>query len=193
MLQTRLTPEIVTRPTTEPITLVEAKKQCEIATSDTAHDDHVNALIADARQKWEDDTDSALCNQTWRVVTSGFEDGMKLPKRPIQSITSITYYDGTNTQKTLGTDIYQLHVGRQELRLQWLKIVPVSLARWDAWTITYLCGYGADGTNVPGVAKRAMMMLIGYHYDANRGDNDRPNDMAHYERLVLGYMRSSYP
>lgn len=194
MLQTRLTPEIVTRPTTEPLTLGEAKKQLEISISDTTHDDHLTALVIAARQQWEDDTDSAVCNQTWKVETQEFVDGMKLPKRPVQSITTIQYYDGTNTLQTLASTVYQLHAGRGEIRLGYQQVLPATSARWDAWKITYLCGYGTDGTNVPGVAKRAMMLLIGYHFE-NRDmlQNESTFNRSAYESLVLRYIRSTYP
>jgi uncharacterized phiE125 gp8 family phage protein len=190
----RLTPELVTGPTIEPITVAEAKKQLEIATSDDTHDAHICDLITAARQQWEADTDTCVNNQTWKVITEQFYDGMKLPKRPIQSITSITYYDGNNTQQTLSTSKYQLHIGTREIKIAFLQVLPVSLARWDAWTITYLCGYGSTAAACPGVAKRAMMFLIGYQFE-NRDQlmNDVVYKEAAYERLVSKYLRSDYP
>ena len=55
-------------PASEPVTLTEAKKQCEIAASDTAHDDHLTLLIQAAREQWEHDTDSAVMEQTLKVT-----------------------------------------------------------------------------------------------------------------------------
>jgi uncharacterized phiE125 gp8 family phage protein len=187
----RLYPELVKGPTTEPITLTQAKKQLEIASDDDTHDSHLTDLITDARQQWENDTDTKIATQTWKVITAEMYDGLKLPMRPVQSVTSITYYDTSNTFQTLPTSQYQLHVGKREIRRAYLVVLPVTLSRWDAWTITYVCGYAAN--EVPGVARRAMMNLIGYNFDGNRGDNDRQYDLRQYERLVQRFLRSDYP
>jgi len=118
-------------------------------------------------------------------------DGLQLPKKPIQSIVSIQYYDGANNLQTLSTSLYQLYV--QEIKYAYQATMPATASRWDAWTITYRCGYSQDGTLVPAIAKRAMLLLIGYYFDANRGDNDRMTDNRAYESLVARFMRASYP
>jgi uncharacterized phiE125 gp8 family phage protein len=189
----QLFPEIVTRPTVEPVTLFEAKKQLEMSLTDDAHDDHLTDLIKQCREQFEDDTDTALLTQTWKVQCQSFGDKITLPKRPVQSITTVKYYDGANVQQTLSSALYQLHKPLRQIRLAYQATTPATAARWDAWEITYVCGYGSDATNVPGVAKRAILQLIGYYFDANRGDNDRSTDLGNYEKLVLRYMRASYP
>jgi len=189
----RLVAEIVTRPTQEPITLEQAKKQVEIATSDDNHDDHLRDLIQSAREQWEVDTDTACCTQTWRVKAEYFHDGLVLPKRPVQSITSIQYYDGYNVLQTMSSSIYQLDSAKSQLRIQYQQVIPMTLGRFDDWTITYVAGYSVDGRYVPGVAKRAMLLHVGYHFDGNRGDNDKASDMGQYEKLVARYIRSTYP
>ena len=186
-----LTPEIVTRPTSEPLTLTEAKKHLEIAASDTSHDEHVASLITQAREQWERDTDTACCTQTWRVKVGSWQDGIVLPKRPVSSITSIQYYDGANNLQTLSTLIYQLDAPKRQLKLAYQQVLPATSARWDAWTITYVCGYSADGLYVPAVAKSAMKLLIGYMFENRDMLMTSSNDA--YEALVLRYIRSDYP
>jgi uncharacterized phiE125 gp8 family phage protein len=187
----KMEPELVTGPTVEPITLDQAKKQLEIASSDSTHDSQLQMMIAEARQQWERDTDSICCYQTWRVRYGSFYDGFGLPKSPIQSITTIKYYDSSNVLQTWASTEYQLH--GSNIRLGYQKLIPAYALRWDAWEYTYRCGYSQDGALVPAIAKRAMLLLVGYYFDANRGDNDRPNDMRAYEALVTKFMRSSYP
>jgi len=189
----RLVAEIVTRPTYEPITVEQAKKQVEIATSNDTHEDHLHELIQSARQQWEDHTDTACCTQTWQVTFNGIFDEFPLPRRPIQSITSIKYYDGDNVLTTLSSSVYQLDTAKRMVRLAYNQSFPSTIGRWDDWKITYVAGYGTDGTYVPGVAKRAMLLHIGYHFDGNRGDNDKASDMGQYEKLVARYIRSTYP
>lgn len=190
-LNTRYQAELVTGPTAEPLTLAEAKKQLEISSSDSTHDVQLQGMIQEARQQWEKDTDTVCCYQTWRMRTNVMKDGFRLRKRPIQSITSIQYYDSGNTLQTWNTSQYSLYV--DQIKLGYQVTIPAVSDRWDAWTITYRLGYSQDATSVPAVAKRAMLLLIGYYFDANRGDNDRLHDMKAYEALVAKYSRSDYP
>jgi uncharacterized phiE125 gp8 family phage protein len=191
-LQVRLKPEVVTKPTAEPVTLSEVKKQLEIASSDTSHDTHLTALIGAAREQWEHDTDSVTCFQTLRVRLPYWTDGLKLPRSPIHSITSIQYYDGLNTLQTLAASQYQLHV--DEIRLAYLVTLPATVSRWDAWTVTYKAGHSQDGQSVPEAARAAILMLAA-HYFENRDMlmSDAMQTMRPYEMLVRRFMRSSYP
>jgi uncharacterized phiE125 gp8 family phage protein len=188
----RFQAELVTGPVNEPLTLLEAKKQLEIASSDTAHDNQLMAAIQEVRELWEHDTDSCLCHQTWKIRTISLYDRLALPKRPIDSITSIQYYDGNNALQTLSSALYQLHLN--EFRLAYQATLPATADRWDAWVITYKAGYSNDGTLVPAIAKRAMLLMLGYYFE-NRDlmVNESAYNRKAYEDLVLRYMRSSYP
>jgi hypothetical protein len=117
---------------------------------------------------------------------------VKLPSRPIQSVSSFTYYDSVNTLQTLSTSIYSLDAQSRAIRLTWNESWPVLAIRWDAVAITYVAGH-TDRSLIPAIAKQAMLLLIGYYGFGNKGDNDRPNDLRAYENLVLKFMRSSYP
>jgi uncharacterized phiE125 gp8 family phage protein len=188
----RLQAELVTGPTVEPLSLAECKKHLEIASSDTNHDAQLTSLIAEARQQWEHDTDSVLCYQYWRIRVKSWSDRFALPKRPIQSITSIAYYDGNNTLQTLSTSLYQLHIN--EVRLAYQATLPTTNDRWDAWTITYRCGYSQDATLVPAIAKRAMLLLVGYYFENRDMMVSETNyNRKVYEDLVLRFARSNYP
>lgn len=188
----RLIAETVTKPTAEPVTLSEAKKQLEIASSDTSHDTHLTALIGAAREQWEHDTDSVTCFQTLRLRVASFYDRFKLLKSPIHSITSIQYYDGNNTLQTLSASLYQLHV--DEIRLAYQVTLPSVASRWDAWAITYKAGHSQDGQSVPEAARAAILMLIA-HYFENRDMlmSEALQSMRPYEMLVRKFMRASYP
>ncbi len=188
----RLIAETVTKPTAEPVTLSEAKKQLEIASSDTSHDTHLTALIGAAREQWEHDTDSVTCFQTLRLRVGNFFDGFKLLKSPIHSVTSIQYYDGNNTLQTLSASLYQLHV--DEIRLAYQVSLPSTVSRWDAWQVTYKAGYSQDGQSVPEAARAAILMLVA-HYFENRDMlmAEALQTMRPYEMLVRRFMRASYP
>ena len=185
---------LLTPPTSEPVTLAEARKQCELSPSDNAHDDHLTRLIQSAREQWEHDTDSCCLTQTWSVTTEGFDDDeIYLPKRPIQSITHVKYYDSNNAQQTLSTSYYSLDPADRAVRLNYLQVWPVALQRWDAVTITYVAGYTA-AANVPAIHKQAILLLVAYYFE-NRDMllTDAMQGCVAYERLVARFMRSSYP
>jgi uncharacterized phiE125 gp8 family phage protein len=183
---------IVTAPASEPLTTDEAKAQCYIASSDTSHDQELLNLIQAAREQWEHDTDSAAITQTLKMNLPSFRDSaIQLLSRPVQSITSITYFDDGNATQTLATDVYSLDAAARCVRLNFDKVWPSTYTRWDAVTINYVAGYTSRQL-VPAVAKQAMLLLVGYYFEQH-GDNDRLYDMRAYEALVRRYMRSSYP
>lgn len=178
------------QPTTEILTLSEAKKQLELSSSDTHHDSQLLDLIVQARDQVEHDTGLALQTQT---IVQYFEDfgEMHLARRPVQSITSIQYYDSSNQLQTLPASIYSLNEFEREIELAYDQTWPATVDRWDAIKVTFVAGY-AQPYLVPPLLKRACLMLVGYYFE-QRGDNDRANDMRIYEQLVARHARPSYP
>lgn len=186
-------PTVVTGPTSEPITLAEAKRQLFLGESDTSQDAELISRIQAAREQWEHDTDSAILTQTLSVTAEHFAGReIVLPSRPVASITSVKYYDSANAQQTLSSSLYSLDAKERTIRLNWDASWPTTYTRWDAVLVTYVAGYASVAT-VPAIAKQAMLLAITYAQYGNRGDNDRPNDQRAYEALVRRYMRSTYP
>lgn len=186
-------PTVVTGPTSEPVTMQEAKRQLFIAETDTSHDEEVVHLVQAAREQWEHDTDSSMLTQTLRVTAERLNGReIRLPSRPLQSVTSFTYYDSENVSQALSTDIYSVDTSSERIVLTWNQSWPTLAIRWDAVTITYVAG-NTTRSAIPSIAKQAMLLLIGYYGFGNRGDNDRPNDFRAYQMLVQKFMRSSYP
>lgn len=186
-------PTLVTGPATEPITLAEARKQCELGNS-TAHDDQLTLLIQAAREQWEHDTDAACITQTWSIVVGAFcDDIIHLPKRPLQSVTHVKYYDETETLQTLSTSIYDVDLADRAVRLGYMQNWPLTIDNWNAATVTYVVGYTSAST-VPAIHKQAMRLLIG-HYFENRDMlmSDAMQSLKAYENLVARFMRSTYP
>jgi uncharacterized phiE125 gp8 family phage protein len=186
-------PTVVTGPTAEPVTLAEAKRQLFLAESDTSQDAELVSRIQAAREQWEHDTDSVLLTQTLSVTAEMFAGReIELDSRPVQSITSIVYYDENDTLQTFSSAKYSFNAAEREIELKWNEVWPVTEIRWDAVKITYVAGHTSVAA-VPAIAKQAMLLLIAYYHYSNRGDNDRANDMRAYENLVRRFLRSSYP
>lgn len=191
-LYRKSTPTVVTAATLQPLTLTEVKKHLEIDDDDSEHNTQLESMIDEACEQWESDTDSICMQRTLRITTNEFYDDFKLPQRPITSITSLKYYDLNNVQQTLATTVYGFDVANRSIRLKTNQSIPTFTPRWDAFEITYVAGH-ATAASIPALWKRAMLLLIAYYFDSNRGDNDRLYDMKNYERLVLKCMRNTYP
>ena len=187
-------PEVIAGPTTEPLTIQEARRHLFLAADDQEHDQALESMIQEAREQWENDTDSTVMAQTLRVTAEGlFGREVCLPSRPIQSIESFTYYDLNDVSQTMPSSIYSLDKSRREIRLDWNETWPAMALRWDAATIDYVAGVDTR-EEVAAIAKRAMLLLIGYYFE-NRDmlANDIIYSGRAYDSLVTKYMRSTYP
>src|SRR5215207_7626049 len=103
-----LEPVLVTPPTLTPVSVEEAKLQCRIDHDD---DDHLLELMVEAATGHHQRvTGRAFVTQTWRSYfpAFGFEP-LWFPIRPVQSITSVAYYDAANTSQTVGAELYALY------------------------------------------------------------------------------------
>lgn len=186
-------PTLVTAPTLRAVTLEQARKQCELDQDDATHDSQLTMLIDTATDQFENDCDICLLTQTQRVYLKQFCDEIYLPKRPVQSITTVKYYDDSDALQTLASSVYTLNSPERSVELKFNQVWPSTASdRWDAVEVTYVCGY-TSADLVPAAARHAILLLVGYYFGQNRGDNDRPNDLNAYGRLVKQFLRSTYP
>lgn len=96
---------LVTGPSSEPITLTEAKAQARIT------DDNSNALLLSyikaAREAGEHYMGRGFFTQSWKLTLSDWASVIPLPMAaPLASITSVKYYDEDGTLQTLATTVY---------------------------------------------------------------------------------------
>lgn len=184
-------PTRVTGPLLEPLTLEQAKKQLELSPTDTAHDSHLQDLIKAAREQWEHDTGTVLLTSTWSVTAWQLYEDIELPLKPIQSITSVQYYDTGNIQQTASTDYYSLDAQSRTIRRKYLQSWPDTITdRWDAVLITYVAGY-ASVADVPFLAKQAMKLLVGHYFENRDMIGNFKSDA--YDNLVMRFIRDTYP
>jgi len=172
---------------TEPITLVEAKKHLEIATADTTHDTHVTMLITAAREQWEHDTQSLVVSRAVTEQLESFpESTWRLFYRPATAITSVKYYDSLNAQQTLASSEYTLTPdGRLLLAVD--KDWPDYTERWDSIEVIYVAGA------TPTIAKQAMLLQLDVMFELRGQTKEKDACIRAYESLVARYQRSSYP
>lgn len=179
-------------PLVEPVTLEQAKKQVELSPTDTAHDSHLQDCIKAAREQWERDTGMVCITSTWSVTAWRLWDDIELPLKPIQSVSTVQYYDTGNQLQTASTDYYSLDAQARTIRLKYLQSWPDTISdRWDAVTITYVAGY-TSVADVPFLAKQAMKLLIG-HYFENRDMIGTQFRTDAYDSIVMRFIRDTYP
>lgn len=181
----------MTGPTFEPVTIAQARKQVELAESERAHDQQLTLLIQAAREQVEADTDLVLGQKTVRVFDEDFETAIQLQLRPVQSITSIVYYDSNNGLLTLPTTYYDLDVAHKKIVLKYNQLwPPVVVGRYDAVQITYVVGYSSQAL-IPAIAKQACLLLVGNWFEGR--DMMKESDAKTYDRLIARMARSTYP
>lgn len=98
---------VTVAPTIEPITLDEAKQQARI--TDINGDTLLVSYISTAREAAEAYMGRGLLTQTLKFVLDAFANVMQLPMAaPLQSVTSVNYYDTAGVQQTLATSFYDI-------------------------------------------------------------------------------------
>lgn len=158
---------VVTAPVGDPLTLEEVKAHLRV--DSTADDELIGALILAARLKLESDTGRALLTRTYDLSLDGWPASgvLLLPYSPVQSVTSITYYDTANVATVWAASNYQVDAASVPAR-----IVPAYGAVWPAVTlrslngvvIRYVAGYGALAT-IPETDRQAMKLLVAHWYE----------------------------
>ena len=153
--------KVITAPTSEPITLAEAKAHMSI--SDSAQDGVIPARISAARQWAEDYTGRSFITRTLELAVDSFEDEMELPHGPVSAIESIKYLDSDGVEQTLSTSVYYLD--------DYALVPTVNLAPDQSWPdtqsiknavkIRYTAGYGT-ALNVPEKVRFAINLTVSH-------------------------------
>lgn len=158
--------KLITAPTTEPISLTEAKSQCHVDGTD--EDTLLTMFIVAARRAAEQRTGRALINQTWELALDEWGDEIALAYPPVSSITSVKYLDTAGVEQTLSNTVYALDTYGMEhvLRLAYNQSWPSVRETENTIKIRYVAGYGT-ASDVPADIKAWMLLAIGTMY-ANR-------------------------
>lgn len=154
----------------------------------SVEDGLLSGLIAAAREDCEKFQNRAFITQTWELWLDAWpsKDYIKLPLPPLQSVTSIKYYDVDDTEYTFydseNTDYIFIDTKSEPgwVVLNYGEGWPDAMLRpANAVCVTFVAGYGAASA-VPRNVKQAMLLLIGNWYE-NR------------EAVVIGTISSELP
>jgi len=148
-----MTAKLITPPSTEPITVEEAKIFLRIDSDE--EDELLSSLISAARLYAEKYTARSFITQTWEIKTHVIANKLYLPYPPVQRIDSITVNGEAlpdNRYALLPEDI--LYV-----------ITPVYTTKADGIAITYAAGYGNTAEDVPRDIRQAILITVAGLYE----------------------------
>jgi uncharacterized phiE125 gp8 family phage protein len=187
----RHTVRIVSPPTTEPVTIQEAKAQLHIGASDTSHDEELVGFVAAAREEWERDTSTALITRTLEHRLPMWLDVVQLTVKPVASVQSVKYIDQEGVEQTLDAANYYLDGDQVRFKKSFSK--PSIEGRSEAVRITYIAGYGDGVANVPQMDRMAIKLNIANRFEDRDMINAGAGERKAYEALVHKKIRATYP
>jgi uncharacterized phiE125 gp8 family phage protein len=176
----------------EPVTLDMAKRQCRLVGT-TDKDDLLLELIPAAREHVERYCGIRVVPAALAMTFDHFSDLESLSRAPVQSITSIQYYDANGVQQTLDPSVYEfVNTSADELRpairLAYNQQWPPIRAASDVITVSAVVGY----TAVPRPIIRAILLLISHWLDSPAVAFDMrgtPAEMPHAVDALLANHR----
>jgi uncharacterized phiE125 gp8 family phage protein len=174
--------KLKTGPTIEPVTVEDVQLYSRVTV--TAERPLLERLIPTARRQVESDSSVLLITQTWTLyldkfpsypgtlnewISSGSYLGnvVEIPLRPVQSVTTVKYYDTAGTLQTANASTYQVDINSFIARIRpvtgttW----PATQDRLNAVEIEFVGGFGATAAAVPEPMKQAICLLVGHHYE----------------------------
>lgn len=107
-----------------------------------------------------------LTAETWQLKLRAASGCVVLPLSPVQSITSITYFDADNISQSLDVDDFALYGDEDSAFIEpktginW----PSVYSRRDAITINFVAGFGAPA-DVPKNITRAIRLIVAHWYE----------------------------
>lgn len=156
---------LTTAPSIEPVTLSEIKTHLHIDVDD--HDTELNNLITQARVHVENVTGRALNTQTWKLILDGFKTEIKVPRPPLQSVSSITYQDTSDATQTLDASNYSVDSDSEPGRIKESPTgnYPSTYDDLNVVTVTFIAGYGDAVSDVPETFKQAIKLYVERMFD----------------------------
>lgn len=172
--------ELITAPTTDPVTLAEVKTRLRL--DDSSDDAGVARLIAAATRHAELVCRRAFVTQSWALTLDAFPCGsISLPLPPLKTVDEISYVDANGATQVLATTEYlvdnagMIGLVHRAYQKQW----PTTRAQPMAVRVEFTAGYGV-AADVPSDLVSALMLMVA-HWDQNR------------EPVVIGTITSPLP
>jgi uncharacterized phiE125 gp8 family phage protein len=162
--------KLVTGPAVEPLTTDEAKLHLKVTGS--TEDAYIDSLVKAARTNVERYLGRALITQTWRAYSDYWQDCLNLALAPVISVTSVKYYDETESLTTLDSSLYYADIISEPGKIvrKYDSVYPeLEEERPNAVVVEFVAGYGSASTDIPSDIIHAIRLLVADYYD-NKGE-----------------------
>lgn len=158
---------LITPPALEVVQLTELKAQLRL--DGTAEDAFLQHAIDVATEGVQTATGRQLLTATWDAKFDRWPSGrvLALPYPPLQSVTSVTYYDLADVAQTFAATNYLVDTTNAPGRviLKQGACWPVNVRDVLAVTVRFVAGYGAAGTSVPAGLRQAVLLWAAHLYE----------------------------
>jgi uncharacterized phiE125 gp8 family phage protein len=154
-------------PATEPVTLAEAKTHLRV--DGDAEDTLISSLIITSRLHIEAALGLAFITQSWSYFLDAWPAtrDVRLPLRPVQSISAVRLYAADESLQTIPADTYVLDGAGTPARL-----VRNAGTAWpnpgkpaNGIEIAFVAGYGNSAASVPAPIRQAILLLVAHWYE----------------------------
>lgn len=134
-----------------------------------AEDDLLPAFLSAAQRQFEQDTDGrTVLTTTYVQRLTGWGDGIRLSRCPVQSVTGVTYHDADDVEQTL--EGWRLDASGTPA------LVYLPDGDYPALSVTYprpiTVTFVAGWTDVPPEVKRAILQLAAHYYRVRHSHAD---------------------
>lgn len=154
-------------PTSEPVTLQQAKEHCRISANDASRDAELTLLIKSARAVIENHCGIRLMPQTIVVECDCPSDFARFSQAPLKEVVSISYVDSSGTVQTVDDEVYE---GRADGLAPSIALMPGKVwpSRLQATRIKVAAKVGYD--QVPFDIVAALLLAVGKLLAFSRND-----------------------
>jgi len=183
--------QVVTPPTTEPLTLSEVKSHLRI---DGNYDDALlNSCITSARMYFESQCEISIASQELLLALDSFDDIVYLPRGPVQSVEDISYSDSENDLDSMADWIEDLVSNPARITPAFGQSWPATAEVVNAVQVSYTTGYSTPSM-VPKLLKSGMLFYVAHLYE-NRSavtDGDLKEVPMAVESIIQQYTSGIY-
>lgn len=155
--------QLITAPTTLPVTLAEARLHLRLSPDQVAEDAMIESLIEAATLGAEHLMGRAIMPQTWRLSLDAFAVRIPLEMATVTAVDVVKYVNASGILTTMADTDYQLANASDYSAA----LVPAYGRSWpearnqpEAVQITFTAGY-ADADSVPEPIKSWIKLLVG--------------------------------
>lgn len=157
---------LVTGPTQEPISLAEAKQECRVDTDD--ENSRMYGYIRASRMDAEMYLNRGFYTQTWKLVQDDWSESIWLPMAaPLQSVTTVQYYNSAGTLTTATSSDYVVDTTTEPGRIVRAPNVTwptLQADRHGAVIVTYIVGWTSVAL-IPEQIKQGIAVLVQWRHE----------------------------